>query len=249
MGPHRAPSVAWQGHIRPPLASGHPLCGLARPHQAPLWPGKATSGQIRPPAGQIRPPAGRRKAGFCPDPAGAGVRKGRVGLSGPGWPRMLPARPLGPSGALLGPSRGPWGPKWAPGPPWGPPLGPSPIPPSGWPSYWPPSDGAQTTQHVDQLALGLPAQGGHPEGGIGRAPEGGPWGVPGPIFGPRRAQEDPKRAPEGPRGLARSIQGHPEPLSPTRPFRTPDPAGSGQKPAFWRPAGGLIWLCQATEGA
>ena len=144
-GLHLVATLGPWGPIGPPLwpgkATSGPLCGLARPHQAPLWPGKATSGQIRPPAGQIRPPAGRRKAGFCPDPARAGVRKGRVGLSGPGWPRMLPARPLGPSGALLGPSRGPWGPKWAPGPPWGPPLGPSPIPPSGWPSYWPPSDG------------------------------------------------------------------------------------------------------------
>ena len=33
------PSEAWQGHIRPPLwlgkATSGPLCGLARPHQAP----------------------------------------------------------------------------------------------------------------------------------------------------------------------------------------------------------------------
>ena len=119
----------------PGKATSGPLCGLARPHQAPLWPGKATSGLPqarsgpgRPPAGPGRPPAGRRKAGFCPDPARAGGRKGRVWLSGSGWPRMLPARPLGPSGALLGPSRGPWGPKWAPGPPWGPPWGPALFP-------------------------------------------------------------------------------------------------------------------------
>ena len=122
--PHQAPSVAWQGHIRP-------LCGLARPHQASQRPDQAISGQIWPDLASGRPPeaSGRPEQGkFGPDPAGAGGRKGRVWLSGGGWPRMLPARPLGPSGAHLGPSWGPWGPKWALGPPcpplWGPPLFP-----------------------------------------------------------------------------------------------------------------------------
>merc|ERR1711903_345926 len=76
--PQATPSVAWQGHIRPPAGPG------------------------RPPAGPRRPPAGLRKAGFCPDPAGARSRKGRVGLSGSGWPQMLLARPF-------------WGPPGAPG--------------------------------------------------------------------------------------------------------------------------------------
>ena len=76
-----------------------------------------------------------QRGGFGPDPARRPARKGRVGLSGSVWPRMLPARPGGASGALLGPSRALLGPKTGPGGPGPPPGAPSRgrlLPPSGF---------------------------------------------------------------------------------------------------------------------
>ena len=67
----------------------------------------------------------------------------------------------------------------------------------------------------------------------------GPQGGPGPILGPRGPKMGGKWAPRAPLGPARHARRAPGPPGHTRPRPEPDPAGSGPKPAFRRPAGGL----------